>query len=98
MKIVLLRFFICWMWERRHCFSHGKCDVCGKIINKQQMKHLCVEAVKEKKLKEFYIRFQEEYPHLDDEQAEEIKKFITKIIDESYQQGEDDYIDSISNT
>lgn len=33
---------------------------------------------------EFYTRFQEEYPHLTDEQAEEIKKFISSLLQKDY--------------
>jgi hypothetical protein len=29
---------------------------------------------------EFYRRFQEEYPHLSDEQSEEIKTFVSNIL------------------
>jgi hypothetical protein len=46
----------------------------------------------------FRTRFQEEYPHLTDEQSEEIKQFIRSEKKKSYEDGENDYVDDISYT
>lgn len=60
--------------------SDDECESCGLL-------RYTVEASKAMSLQkesewedEFYRRFQEEYPHLSDEQSEEIKTFVSNIL------------------